>query len=531
MDENKKMLGVMIDCSRNAVMNVASVKRFVDVIAKMGYNTMMLYTEDTYEVNHHPFFGHQRGRYTKNEIREIDAYCSLKGIELIPCIQTLAHLNCMFKWTKAYDSIRDCDDILLAEEEKTYELIRNMFESISECFTSKRIHIGMDEACRVGLGKYLEQHGFQERFEVINRHLHKVCSLADEYGFCPMIWSDMFCKLALGNNDYYQAGNLDAIKNKANLPEHVSLVYWDYYSNDYDRYKKMIQVNKTFDREVLFAGGAWTWKGFAPDNQLSIDNTLPAIKACRNSHIDNLFFTMWGDDGGECSRFGVLPALFYAAQAVVGNQKEEDIHDRFQKTFGMEIDSFMLLDQTDRACKGEDGTLAKHLFYNDPFIGLLDHKLSGTENEYYTELCGKLDQLTVLEEYSKLFQYIRALCDVLSVKSDLGIRTRKVYQEQDKEALRILAEQDYRLAIEKMHVFHKVYQEWWMSENKPQGFEVQDLRIGGVIQRLESCKERILTYCRGELSCIPELEEQVLSEDAGTTWARIVTPGVISHAV
>lgn len=61
MDENNKMPGVMVDCSRNAVMNVISVKRFVDSIAKMGYNTMMLYTEDTYEVNQQPFFQHQTG--------------------------------------------------------------------------------------------------------------------------------------------------------------------------------------------------------------------------------------------------------------------------------------------------------------------------------------------------------------------------------------------------------------------------------------------------------------------------------------
>lgn len=50
-----------------------------------------------------------------------------------------------------------------------------MFSTISQCFTSKRIHIGMDEAYRVGIGKYLAKHGYQERFDIINGHLHKVC--------------------------------------------------------------------------------------------------------------------------------------------------------------------------------------------------------------------------------------------------------------------------------------------------------------------------------------------------------------------
>ena len=58
------MLGVMIDCSRNAVMNVESVKKYASVIKKMGYNTLMLYTEDTFEIPEQPLFGLLRGRYS-----------------------------------------------------------------------------------------------------------------------------------------------------------------------------------------------------------------------------------------------------------------------------------------------------------------------------------------------------------------------------------------------------------------------------------------------------------------------------------
>ena len=52
--ENKvrfRHFGTMIDCSRNAVMSVPSVKRWIDLTSDLGYNTLMLYTEDTYEVD------------------------------------------------------------------------------------------------------------------------------------------------------------------------------------------------------------------------------------------------------------------------------------------------------------------------------------------------------------------------------------------------------------------------------------------------------------------------------------------------
>ena len=81
-----KHFGVMLDCSRNAVMKVESVKRMVDCLQKMGYNALELYCEDTYEVGEEPYFGYLRGRYTGEEIREIDGYAKAHGIELIPCI-------------------------------------------------------------------------------------------------------------------------------------------------------------------------------------------------------------------------------------------------------------------------------------------------------------------------------------------------------------------------------------------------------------------------------------------------------------
>ena len=88
MYENKEKVyfeknGVMLDCSRNAVFTVEKVKSILRILAKLGMNVLMLYTEDTYEVSEDPYFGIYRGRYTKDEIKEIDAYASTFGIELV----------------------------------------------------------------------------------------------------------------------------------------------------------------------------------------------------------------------------------------------------------------------------------------------------------------------------------------------------------------------------------------------------------------------------------------------------------------
>ena len=119
------MFGIMIDCSRNAVMTVDYMKSYLERLAILGYNMVMLYTEDTYKIEGEPFFGLMRGAYTEEEIRELDEYAYSLGIEMIPCIQTLAHLEQIFRWSH-YNEINDCNGILLVDEQKTYDLIEKM---------------------------------------------------------------------------------------------------------------------------------------------------------------------------------------------------------------------------------------------------------------------------------------------------------------------------------------------------------------------------------------------------------------------
>ena len=308
--KNFSNFGVMIDCSRNAVPNKEGLKKFIKIISDMGYNFTMLYTEDTYEVENEPFFGYKRGRYSKNELKEIDSYARSVGVELIPCIQTLAHLNAPLHWDE-YRPIFDIDDIIMVDEERTYELIENMFRSLAESYTSRKVHIGMDEAHHVGLGRYLDAHGYSNRYELLIRHLNKVCDIAKKYGFEPMMWSDMFYCLASGGSYHRPVESFpDEVKNS--IPKELSLVYWDYYRENYEHYSNMLESHKRLTDKIWFAGGAWCWGDFAPHSRLSMKRNEISIKACLDKGIKNVILTMWGDNGGECTYFSVLPALMHA---------------------------------------------------------------------------------------------------------------------------------------------------------------------------------------------------------------------------
>ena len=507
---DKKRLGVMVDCSRNAVMTVDTLKKFIDSLSKMGYNMLMLYTEDTYEVDNQPWFGYLRGRYSKDELKEIVAYGEEKGIELIPCIQTLAHLNQLLRWYK-YDEVRDCDDILLIDEPKTYELIEDMFKTVRECYKTDYIHIGMDEAHNVGLGKHLDRHGFCNRFELLGRHLNKVAKLAEKYGFKPIMWSDMFFRLA--NNGVYDTNDPEIITEdiKNQVPDNVELCYWDYCKRTREPYEIMIEAHKRFERPIWFAGGAWMWKGFSPDNEISITRTEAAVSACKNKSLTNVFITCWGDDGAESPYFSILPTLFYAAEAFRGNNDLKDIKSKFEAMFGIGFDDFCTVDLPSKLID-ESHILARNpdkvMLYNDPFLGIYDKMLFEDDREikHYKNVSRKLKPLCDNENFGYIFRSSKALCDLLAVKYTLGRDTRIAYFSNEKQAVLEIADR-YKKAIRLLDAFIKEFKACWLKEKKPHGFDVQDIRLGGLRQRLVSCRERLLQYANGEIDRIEELEE------------------------
>ena len=507
----KKYFGVMLDMSRNAVMKPSEVVNYAKILKSFGYNMIQLYTEDTYEVEGEPYFGYMRGRYTVEQLSYIVSECEKIGVEVIPCIQTLAHLNQALRWDKVYGEITDVGDILLAGGERTYELIENMFKSLRKSFTSKYVHIGMDEAEMIGRGKYFNKHGYRNHLEILNEHLLKVIEIGKKYGFEPMMWSDMFFKLATGGEYYDIHANVTEEVKKA-VPKEVGLVYWDYYHDDKETYDGMFAAHKTFNNEIWFAGGAWTWTGFAPGNEVTMKRMRLAMQSAREHGVDNVLMTCWGDNGKECSFYAILPALYATKRYYDGETDMETIKREFKALTGEEFDALAALDNLNYVGgnRSVEGNVCKHALYSDPYNGFLDCVCNKVGvREEYAKHAKTLEVLGKKSKYGYLFESASALCRVLELKYDLGVRTRKAYQAGDKEKLKGLIN-DYEETEKRVDVFYKKYRALWYKENHPSGFDVQDLRLGGLKQRLISCRERLQEYSDGKIESIPELEEELL---------------------
>ena len=524
----KKKLGVMLDCSRNSVMSVDGLKRFIINLEKMGYNLLQLYTEDTYEIPEEPLFGYLRGRYSQEEIREIDKFAKEHGIELQPCIQTLAHLNQIFHWER-FRRLLDAPGVLLAEEEESYKLIDNMFKSLANAYTSKTVNIGMDEALLLGAGKYFRKHGYKDKFEIFITHLHRVSKIAKKYGFNLLMWGDMFFRLINCGEYYPKNGEKSKVVPKEireRIPDNVSLIYWDYYTDDQKVYEDMIDRHRDFGKEIWFAGGAWKWLGFNSANKLSFGRIEKSIKACNKKGVDNVILTMWGDGGNETPANAVLPSLLYASECLKGNFGMKNLKQKFKEIFGESFDDFMLLDMKRKDAQERCAGLscgAKEFLYSDTFLGKFDSTVVGDEKEFFIEMERKFRRAKKRSNnFAYIFSSYEKLCKAMKIKYDLGFRTRKAYDSKDKEQLQIVIK-DHSTAIRNVKEFIEDFRKMWFTDSKPHGFDIQDIRLGGVVQRLKANRERLIAYANGEIEVIPELEEKLTPVLFGNEQKKIPT--------
>lgn len=506
-------VGVMFDCSRNAVLKPDAVRSFIRRMALMGLNLGMLYTEDTYEIPEQPFFGYKRGRYTYEELKGLDDYAALFGVELCPCIQVLGHLKRVLHWP-AFQHLRENNEVLLADLDETYVLIEQMVRAATAPFRSRRIHIGMDEAYGVGLGAHLERFGYEDPRAVIGRHLTRVLDITDKFGLKPMMWSDMYFHLDGGG---YHSGGMPSEKAIAAVDRRVSLVYWDYYHAKKEEYAQALKKHAAFGVPTVFAGGLWTWPGPAPVYPLAIENTVAGLAACMEADVDTVLATAWGDNGGECNMLAALLGMqLYGEMTYTGVYDPQALSVRFRRCCGADAQAFLDLSRMNYTPEmknhpADPVNACKFMLYQDPLVELFEADMEPfCLSEHYSSLAPLYARYAEENpEYGLLFEHYAAMAHVLALKCAWHENAAKAVRAGDREKAAALAA-DLPATIEAVEVLRRIWRTLWESTNKPNGFEVIEVRLGGVIARLDTAQEKMADFAAGVTDDIPELADPSL---------------------
>ena len=497
--------GMMLDMSRGGVMTVEAVKGMIDAHAALGLNLMMLYTEDTYTVPEAPYLGYLRGRYTEKELREMDDYAAESGVELVPCVQTLAHLEQFLQWDVNRD-IKDNDCVLMIDEPKTYAWIRAALTALRRCFRTNRIHIGMDEAHGVGLGEYYQKHGAVNRFELLNRHLNRVVDICKELGFKPIMWSDMFYRLGSKNNDYYDTDAVVPESAIAQIPD-VALCYWDYYHTDEQFYAGMLEGHRQMGKEVVFAGGIWTWSGILPHVRKTNATMYPALRACLKAGIGTVLATLWGDDGCETDyRLALNQLPIYSEHVWLGEDcTRAEVERMGERLTGLSEACFNAMGAF--YADDEDRRPGKGLFYCDPLYPLTEGLWDLTG---YRE--GLEEGIKTLERHldDSRCEYAWLAMRIALEKLNWVNELRPAYLRGDKAVVLTMANEKLPAMRELYVKMMSVWREQWESGRKRNGWETICARLGAVIARLDDVQRILLRWADGTIECVEELDETPL---------------------
>lgn len=536
------MAGIMLDVSRNGVLTPETIESLLRRCALMGINTLMLYTKDIYEVPGEPMFGYLRGAYSAAELKRIDDYAFNLGIEVIPCMQTLGHLEPVLQWP-AYAEYCDTDGIILAEWEKSYELLEKMIRAISSPLRSRRIHIGMDETFGLGTGRFKKLFGDKPRFDIFNNHLKRMIDICRKLGLSPMIWSDMYFRVASKVDAYYDREAVIPQEVAAAIPKDVELVYWDYYHKGRDFYEEFIDKHRAIGFEPIMAGGIWTWSHFWAALPFSLTVTESCMQACKAKGLRQAFITMWGDDGMECDIYSSLPGIqFFAEHCYADAVDPELLRGNFRGSCDADFDDWVKAGELDRVPGIVDpadtflaDNVSKWLLWQDPLLSLMDPHVEHLElREHYDGLADYLFEAAARKPSARRLQLPAYLSRVLALKFGLRRDLAAAYAAGDRERLQRIAASDLaalRTAVDDLWRYHR---EMWLNDYKPFGLEVLECRYGGLRTRLESLSDRLAKYLNGELEEIPELEvklEKIFTQEGCDLpyvgYARVATPSHI----
>ncbi|MBQ8402017.1 MAG: hypothetical protein IJX14_08810, partial [Clostridia bacterium] len=242
-------------------------------------------------------------------------------------------------------------------------------------------------------------------------------------------------------------------------------------------------------------------------------NTVPALEACKKKGIREVIATVW-HNGSEANLILSLAGLaWYADFDYTGRFDEDSVRTCFAYAVGERYDNFLATEQPEFLADSPY-PVTRALLYNDPMTGLIDKHLAGIDaGAYYKALSESMNGLGRDTGYFEpAFDVIGKLTDLLALKADFGVRLKTAYDAGERETLQTMAEECDEI-IGKLQTLAESHRRAWMTYNKPFGWEVHDIRYGGLSARFQTAKVRIRSYLAGETDSIPELEAERLRID------------------
>ncbi|MBZ5855512.1 family 20 glycosylhydrolase [Flavihumibacter profundi] len=282
--------GALLDISRGKIPTLQTLYSIVDFLSDLKYNQLQLYIEgfpfaypsfkNLWEKTETPL--------TPEEIRQLDAYCRDRFIELVPNQNSLGHMDAWLA-KEEYRSLAECPEgykllglietksTLSPTNPKSLELVKKMSEDLLPNFTSTQFNVNLDEPFELGKSK---EHPAspQEVGKMYLNYVKQLNSYVNSKGKTMMMWGDVL------------TNNPEIIPE---IPKNITLLEWGYEA--VHPFNKYCARNQKAGFKYMVCPGTNTWTSFTGRTNDMMGNVENAVGNGIKYGATGMLMTDWGN--------------------------------------------------------------------------------------------------------------------------------------------------------------------------------------------------------------------------------------------
>lgn len=296
-----KFRGFYHDATRGRVPTVDGVKRIIDTLAELKYNSFQLYIEHTFDFAEFSGLNRSEQEYlTVDDILEIDNYCYENFIDFIPSLSTFGHLYELLS-LKDYSHLCELENYkpqfhfwkermlhhtIDASNPESFNTVCSLIDQYIPLFRSGYFNICCDETFDICLGRNRGKDKGKLYCEFVNRLINYIASK----GKTAMMWSDIVLKYP----EYINQISKDTV-----------LLNWDYEAEP--NLNTVDIISKSGYAQIV-CPGTDSWASLIENPKVSFSNITKLIGYGAEKQCFGALITNWGDYGHpapfECALSG-----------------------------------------------------------------------------------------------------------------------------------------------------------------------------------------------------------------------------------
>ncbi|MEM7306680.1 MAG: family 20 glycosylhydrolase [Planctomycetota bacterium] len=284
--------GAMLDVSRDRVPTMETLFELVELFAGWKLNHLQLYTEHTFAFAGHETVWRDASPLTPAEIRELDAFCRARGIELVPNQQCFGHMH---RWLR-HERYRPLAEVpagvkhpfaveaepfsLCPGDPGSLALIEDLLDQLLPCFESAEVNVGLDETFDLGEGRSKELCAERGVGRVYLDFLLAVHERVAARGKRMQFWADVL---------------LHRPEHVTELPRDCVPMLWGYEADH--PFEREADVVAASGLDFFVCPGTSSWQSIAGRTDNMLANVASAARHGARTGASGLLVTDWGDRG------------------------------------------------------------------------------------------------------------------------------------------------------------------------------------------------------------------------------------------